>query len=291
MRRIAATLNKPLKRSPGAYARDGVIREDNPLPHSSGFFSGYAETKWVAEKIIAIARQRGVPACIYRPGVIGGDSRTGMGNTKDLIWNIVKGCIQLGVLPDLDMLPELDTMINVTPVDYVSRAIVHLSRQPESQGRVFHFSNPQPMHWRELANFFREYGYPLRQISNAEWHEVLFSRVAYSPDHALFPFMPLFAALKAAEDPNQPDDRAKDLPIDSRNTEAGLAGSGIACPPVDARLLQTYCAQFICSGFLERPSHAAAAGPAAKSPASRVMWTACRSESALPEQASPGSLV
>jgi thioester reductase-like protein len=240
--------------SPAAYARDRIIREDNSLPHSSGFFSGYAASKWVAEKVITIARQRGVPVCIYRPGAIGGDSRTGMGNTKDLIWNIIKGCIQLGVMPDLDTLPELDTMINVTPVDYVSRAIVQLSRRPASWGQAFHFSNPQPMHWHEFAGFLHEYGYPLRQITNAEWYEVLFSRVARSPDNALFPFMPLFPALNAEEEVNQHSEHAKELQIDCRNTLEGLAGSGITCPPVDRRLLAIYFTAFIRSGFMEAPS-------------------------------------
>ena len=255
--------------SPGAYARDSGIREDNPLPHSSGFFSGYAETKWVAEKIISIARQRGVPACIYRPGVISGDSRTGMGNTKDLIWSIIKGCIQLGVMPDLDTLPDIDTMINITPVDYVSRAIVQLSRQPASLGQAFHFSNPQPMYWRGLADFLCDYGYPLRQISNQEWYEVLFSHVARSPENALFPFMPLFAALRAEEEAHGYTEHAKDLEIDCRNTLKGLADSGITCPPVDVRLLHTYFAQFICSGFLERPSHVAS--PALSADATGIM--------------------
>ena len=131
--------------------------------------------------------------------------------------------------------------------------MVHLSRQPESLGQAFHFSNPHPMHWRELADFLGAYGYPLRQISNIEWHDILFSVVARSPEHALFPFMPLFAALQAeAEAPASPE-HARDLQFDCRNTLAGLTGSDIVCPPVDRQLLATYFAAFIRSGFLEAP--------------------------------------
>jgi hypothetical protein len=94
----------------------------------------------------------------------------------------------------------------------------------------------------------------LRQITNAEWYEVLFSRVARSPDNALFPFMPLFPALNAEEEVNQHSEHAKELQIDCRNTLEGLAGSGITCPPVDRRLLATYFTAFIRSGFMEAPS-------------------------------------
>jgi hypothetical protein len=40
---------------------------------------------------------------------------------------------------------------------------------------------------------------------------------------------------------------------DFRNTEEGLAGSSISCPPVDDQLLSTYFDYFIRTGFLQGP--------------------------------------
>ncbi len=239
--------------SPPAYAQQQVIHEDQPLDHTEGLFSGYAETKWVAEHILEIAKQRGIPVAIYRPGVIGGHSGTGIGNPKDLIWNIIKGCIQLGVVPDIEHVPDIDTIVNITPVDYVSKAIVHLAQQPELLGEAFHFANPQPMHWSGVAEILRNSGYPLRQVSAGEWLEILATTVANSPENALFPFMPVFAATAGQEQDGGQPAHAKDLQFDSTNTLRGLAGSSISCAPVDERLLRTYFAHFVESGFLDAP--------------------------------------
>jgi len=47
-----------------------VIPED-ALDHSEGLYDGYAQSKWVAEKLMMTARSRGIPVCIYRLGITG----------------------------------------------------------------------------------------------------------------------------------------------------------------------------------------------------------------------------
>ncbi|RKO93708.1 male sterility protein-domain-containing protein [Blyttiomyces helicus] len=57
---------------------EGRVRESDDLEGSRrGLRSGYGQTKWVAEKLIMRARQRGVPATIVRPGYIVGESKSG----------------------------------------------------------------------------------------------------------------------------------------------------------------------------------------------------------------------
>lgn len=48
---------------------DGV-----PQDHLERLGSGYAQSKWAAEQRIKIARQRGVPATVFRLGNMGGDT-------------------------------------------------------------------------------------------------------------------------------------------------------------------------------------------------------------------------
>ncbi|KAI8607697.1 hypothetical protein BC830DRAFT_1053041, partial [Chytriomyces sp. MP71] len=64
------------------------LNAGRPVPESDdlegarrGLRSGYGQTKWVAEKLVMRARERGVPATIIRPGYILGDSKTGVNNT------------------------------------------------------------------------------------------------------------------------------------------------------------------------------------------------------------------
>lgn len=98
-----------------------IIREQDCPAANQVLDGGYPQTKWVAEKLVKIAGDRGLPVSIYRPGRISWHSKTGICNPEDHTSKMIKGCIQLGTAP------ELNTLVNLAPVDYVSSAIVHLS--------------------------------------------------------------------------------------------------------------------------------------------------------------------
>jgi amino acid adenylation domain-containing protein/thioester reductase-like protein len=224
--------------SSSAYGQ--VFYEDDPLLHSTGFTTSYGETKWVAEKIIALGRARGIPVTIYRPGVIGGHSITGAGNAKDMIWALIKGCIQLGVGPDTA------SLMDIAPVDYVSKGIVHLAQQPASLGRNFHLAHPAPVSWRELVGMIQQCGYPIRLVGHDEWRATL-GLISGDPSNALYPFKETLLRM-AAQGPEE----TGHAPIpDCTNTLQELAGSGISCPTIDHDLVQTWMAYLIGSGFVE----------------------------------------
>jgi hypothetical protein len=44
------------------------------------------------------------------------------------------------------------------------------------------------------------------------------------------------------------------IEFDCQNTLDGLAGSSIACPPIDEQLLHNYVSYLMRSGFIEAPS-------------------------------------
>ena len=248
--------------SPRVFAGGGCAYEDRELEHTVGLFGGYGETKWVAEQIVNLARSRGIPTTTHRPGVVSGDSRTGSGNTRDMIWNMMKGCIQLRLAPDRDF------TVDVTPVDFVSRSIVHLSLQRESIGHAFHFPNPVPMRWADALPVLRSYGYSFATVTSLQWRLKVAELAPQSPDNALLPFLPILvppqlldmARMGELEVPAASTSAPSpvDEPCyDQSNTLAGLAGTGLACPPVDETLLRTYLDHFVRSGWLPPPEEAA----------------------------------
>jgi thioester reductase-like protein len=237
---------------PPAALADGVGREDADLSSPAGLAGGYPESKWVAERLVELGWRRGVPVTIHRPGLIGGDSRTGIGNPRDLLWAFLKSCLQLGAAP------ELASHFDPAPVDFVSRSIVHLSRQPRSLGRAFHHVHPRPLAWRELFDAAESLGYPVRRLSLEEWTPLLAAALDRSSDNALAPFRSLFFGPAAAGGGDtDTDSRAAALAVIPRfaagNTLAGLAGSPIEAPPLDRRLLEIYFAHLIASSFLPPP--------------------------------------
>ncbi|MBL8103446.1 MAG: amino acid adenylation domain-containing protein, partial [Anaerolineales bacterium] len=104
-------------------ANDGrIIREDINLDEVGAPFGGYAQSKWVAEKLVRLAGERGIPYAIYRPGLVSGHSVSGAWNNDNLISSMTRACILLRSVPTLDV------MVNIVPVDFVTSAIVQLSK-------------------------------------------------------------------------------------------------------------------------------------------------------------------
>jgi amino acid adenylation domain-containing protein/thioester reductase-like protein len=220
-----------------SYAQGNLIQESDPLGINHGLNAGYTQSKWVAEKLIMEARKRGLPMTIFRASRIIGHSKTGICNREDLFCRMIKGCIQLGMIPDFG-----DSTDDLTPVDYVSGAIVHLASQESSLGKAFHLLNSHPTLNRELFDCVREMGYPLQLVSFEKWRSHLTEQCKINTDNALSPVLDIFSDenLSAGYSPE----------LDSQNTVMGLKGTAFNFPPIDQKLLKTYFEYFTKSEFL-----------------------------------------
>lgn len=222
---------------------DQRVTEDNPIDHHEDIYLGYSQSKWVSEKLVQIAGQRGLPITIYRPPLVSGHSQTGVWNTTGFLCRMIKGCIQMG-----SIMADLDLLLDLSPVDYNSRAIVYLSQQKSSLGKAFHLQNPHLLHWNELTDFICSLGYPMRRVSYEAWQEQL----NHERENPLYPLLPFFRHQWANNltyiELNEQGYRPL---IGFEATLEALAGSAIVCPPLDAQLLSTYFSYFIRSGFLE----------------------------------------
>ncbi|MCC5624776.1 thioester reductase domain-containing protein [Nostoc sp. CHAB 5715] len=227
-----------------AYAGK-VVKEQDEFNHWEGIYLGYSQTKWVAEKLVKIARDRGLPVTIHRPPLISGDSKTGICNTHDFINLMTKGCLQMGSFPDVDY------MLDMSPVDYVSKAIVYLSRQKESIGKAFNLQHPQPVSLKILVEWIRSFGYSVDMIPYEKWQSELINNVT-SADNPLYTLRPFLLERWSDEQLTIPDLylQARRPHISCQDTLHALAGSSIVCPPIDSQLFITYTTYLIQSGFL-----------------------------------------
>jgi thioester reductase-like protein len=215
-----------------------IAGEDEDLTAGGAFHGGYDESKWVAEQILGLARERGFPVTIYRPGNIAGHSETGAVSDGHLVSAMIKGCVTLGLAPDTD------AYVDVVPVDYVSRALVHLSLQDDSTGRNFNLTNPTAIRWRTIAQQLIDAGYPLELVPLEEWREAI--RARGDEDNPMRVFLPML------------DERALFSGRRYRCTRvlSQLAGTGISCPPLDDRLTGTYIRGLVEAGELIAPPRA-----------------------------------
>jgi thioester reductase-like protein len=211
------------------------VDESTPLDAVAGLVGGYGQSKWVAERLVHLAGERGVPVTVYRPGRIAGHSETGQGNPDDLMFRILRGSLQLGAVP------EMELEIEMSPVDFVSRALVHLSLEEGAAGRVYHLVN-RPTRWSDLLDWIDLSGEPLSRLPLAGWQEELRRAAESSSDNALFPLLPVLAG---EEGPAVSQPR-----VEAPATLAALASGHVTCPSLDARLLGLYLA-----GLASRAAH------------------------------------
>ncbi|MEG4112712.1 MULTISPECIES: thioester reductase domain-containing protein [unclassified Microcoleus] len=219
-----------------------VIAETDDLLSAEGYSDGYAQSKWVAEKLVMAARDRGLPVSIYRLGMVTGHSKTGAFQLSNTICLIIKGLIQLGYGP------ELDIKMSLAPVDYIVQAIRYLSHQPESLNKTFHVLSPHVLPMNELILNLNTLGYALPSIRYPQWQAKLLNM---SPDNALTPMASLFVK-KISHSQKTFIETTSFVyqKFDDRNTQDGLVGTDILCPPINESVLNAYLSYFHRQGFL-----------------------------------------
>lgn len=188
--------------------------------------NGYNLSKWVGERILERARERGVRVNLYRPGNISFNSLSGVCQPhKNRLMLMLKGSIQLGQVPAFAL--NFDLM----PVDFLARFIAFHASRYSAQRAVFNLHNPEPLSWDAYVASFRETGSEFALVSVADWQQQL-SRV--DADNALFGVLGFY--LNGFE-----EDIGDISLIGHANAEAGVRQMGAHYPQKSSALLRRGC--------------------------------------------------
>ncbi|MCW8198182.1 hypothetical protein D8B23_07040 [Verminephrobacter aporrectodeae subsp. tuberculatae] len=141
------------------------VREDDPLPSWQGLPNGYLQARWVSDTMIRRAIGRGIPCSAMRMTTVSGDSAKHQANPEDMMWQLFKLAMTVGIIPDSPR------PIDLVPVDQAVDAVIALAKSSSSLGQVWHVSNPGIWNWREVAGLLRRKGYPTRILSGADWSQ------------------------------------------------------------------------------------------------------------------------
>jgi len=138
--------------------------DDDMTLHANSLEDGYSQSKWVAEQLVLRAMGKGLPAAIYRPGNLSGDSDHAYWNPQDFNLLMLKGCLRSGYAPDMKWDVEM------TPVNFVSNFIVTLTQKMAlGLRKVYHVINTQPIKSSWLFEWISAHGYPLKMVSYSKW--------------------------------------------------------------------------------------------------------------------------
>ncbi len=128
--------------------RVGVILEDE-LAMGQRFHNAYEETKYQAELLVRRA-QSSLPATIYRPSIVVGDSRTGEIDRFEGPYALAILLVASPLAVPLPLPGNAVAPLNVVPVDFVVEAARSIGRNPAAEGRTVHLVDPAPLSARRV---------------------------------------------------------------------------------------------------------------------------------------------
>jgi thioester reductase-like protein len=202
----------------GRYA--GPFGEDD-LEVGAPFNNYYEETKHYAEAEIRRHMAAGLPATIYRPSIVVGDSHTGETQKYDGPYFIMQWLLRQ---PKVAVLPIAGdptmTRVNVVPRDFIVDAVGHLSGLATSEGRTYQLADPQPLTVQQMIE-------TLAQATDRKLIAVPLPRKVAKGALAHLPGV--YQLLRIP--PEAVDYFAHPTHYRTDHTQADLAGSGIAAPP------------------------------------------------------------
>jgi thioester reductase-like protein len=134
---------------------------------------GYGQSKWVAERRLAAARQHGLirSLCVVRLGLIGPHSQTAEANVADWFQLFLTAVVAVRCVPDM----PADSAVEMLPVDAAVHALATLAAAEEAdhaEVAVLHVDaraatiEPSPV----LPLLSAAGGDSWPQVSYAEWH-------------------------------------------------------------------------------------------------------------------------
>lgn len=123
----------------------GIFSEDQ-LDTGQTFNNHYEETKFLAEVEVQERMRAGLPATVYRPAIVVGDSRTGATQKYDGPYYLLRLLLlQPRAVAAVPVVGDpAGVCFNMIPRDVVVDAIAHLSGLEGSLGRVYQLADPSP---------------------------------------------------------------------------------------------------------------------------------------------------
>jgi len=211
-----------------------------------GLENGYTKSKWVAERIVRMASERGLRTAIHRLGFISGSTHTGIGNNSDLLCRVICGCIRLGLYPNFP-----HKYWYITPVDYAAKAMAHISLTGGTGAYHIVVPKENDVGHNGLFELVGELGYNVKICPSDKWFEALAS---CPPDNPLYSISS-FLLEKIHEGRNTIlEVHHRSETIDTTRVNDALRGSGVVMPKIGREIIAKYIAHFVASGLIDPPA-------------------------------------
>jgi fengycin family lipopeptide synthetase D len=220
------------------------VAVESEFDRGQKFDNVYAESKFVAEKLVREAMEEGLPVTIYRVGNLIGHSKTGRMQRNiegNAFYQYVKATLLLGVTA------QDDNYVDLTPVNYASKAIVNCVTRKETAGKTLHLCNPQQIKSETFIQLLQSFGYSILPVEASAYQQWLFQ--ANTTEEHQEALQCMMAQL------SENDDHGTIIRLSCTETQKLFEGTDVVCPAPDRNLIYTILKYAIDIGYLKPSAH------------------------------------
>lgn len=152
----------------------GTTIDELPEPGEDLPPDGYSQSKWAAERLLARARERGIPSTAVRLGEVMAHSTTGSADERSTLTTLLRACVSLRQRPFTHVVTDW------TPVDVVSRVTVAALAAGALPDGAVHLVAPRAVHVDRLLDRLGAL-VPLETVGYREFHEAVARRAVVDP--------------------------------------------------------------------------------------------------------------
>lgn len=193
----------------------------------AGFHNHFEESRYQAEAAVRRTMVE-MPASIYRPSIIVGDSQTGEIDQFAGPYTYLLAIITSPLDLPLPLPGRADGALHLVPVDYVVEAAFRIGQDPRSEGGTFHLVDPRPLSARRVFELVAEQAGKPPPRGRIPGGRVFWGVVAQ-----LMERLPALGDLLAG--PRQIFEQLQHSTCyDTAGTAALLEGTELSCPPFES---------------------------------------------------------
>ena len=141
-----------------------IFEKEDFIADGASVYGGYGQSKWVQETFVQRAHASGLPYVIYRFGELCGSSRTGRGQTDDMLHRLLQMRLAVGCREKIS-----SDVLDMLPVDFAARLIVGTGRTPELWNGVVHATHLKPYSFANLYRKAQGLGLSFHPATRAEY--------------------------------------------------------------------------------------------------------------------------
>ncbi|GIQ61184.1 non-ribosomal peptide synthase [Flavobacterium collinsii] len=219
-----------------SFTQKTWMYEDDTIDQNMAAVSrdlGYIKSKWVMESIAEKARAKGLPIINFRLGFAVCHSTSGATVLNQWWGALIRSCVKLKSFPLVMGLKD-----ELTTVDYMCKAITHISKKKEAVGLNFHLS-PSAENDVSLTDFCAKMNeYYTTDLEGMEYHKWL-NQWKHDSSLPIYPLLSLFTE-DVHEGKSLVEAYENTYYYDRSNTRHFLSDANLKPPVFDKKLMTPY---------------------------------------------------